>query len=46
VKTRTFFGPDRRRTVNPNYAGPERRNGGNAEVIRQEPLLEKARALI
>jgi CheY-like chemotaxis protein len=46
VKTRTFFGPDRRRTVNPNYAGPERRKGGNAEVIRQEPLLEKARALI
>jgi CheY-like chemotaxis protein len=46
VKTRTFFGPDRRRTVNPNYGGPERRKGGNAEVIRQEPLLEKARALI
>jgi two-component system chemotaxis response regulator CheY len=46
VKTRTFFGPDRRRSVTPNYAGPERRKGGKAEVIRQEPLLEKAKALI
>jgi two-component system chemotaxis response regulator CheY len=46
IQTRTFFGPDRRRSVNSNYAGPERRKGGNAEVIRQDPLLDKTKALI
>jgi len=35
------FGPDRRRNVNPNYVGPERRKGGKADVIRQPPLLDK-----
>jgi YesN/AraC family two-component response regulator len=44
IKTKTYFGPDRRRSVNPNYAGPERRKGGKAEVIRQVPLLDKVRA--
>jgi two-component system, chemotaxis family, chemotaxis protein CheY len=24
IKTKTYFGPDRRRNTNPNYAGPER----------------------
>jgi two-component system chemotaxis response regulator CheY len=46
IKTGTFFGPDRRRNVSSNYVGPERRKGGKAEVLRQQPLLEKARALI
>ena len=41
IKTKTFFGPDRRRNVNPNYVGPERRKGGKADVIRQQPLLDK-----
>jgi two-component system, chemotaxis family, chemotaxis protein CheY len=41
IRTKTYFGPDRRRTVHPNYAGPERRKGGKAEVIRQHPLLAK-----
>lgn len=45
IKTKTYFGPDRRRNVNPNYAGPERRKGGKADVIRQTPLLEKAKVL-
>ena len=27
-----------------NYIGPERRKGGKADIIRQTPLLEKARA--
>lgn len=40
VRTATYFGPDRRRTVNPNYAGPERRKGGKADVIEQPPLVE------
>ena len=30
VRTKTYFGPDRRRSTNPNYAGPERRKGGKA----------------
>jgi CheY-like chemotaxis protein len=41
IKTKTYFGPDRRRNVNPNYVGPERRKGGKADVIRQQPLLDK-----
>lgn len=35
VKTKTYFGPDRRRGANPNYAGPERRKGGKAGTTRQ-----------
>lgn len=44
IKTKNYFGPDRRRNVNPNYAGPERRKGGKADVIRPTALLEKVRA--
>ena len=44
-RRKTYFGPDRRRNVNPNYVGPERRKGGKAEVIRQQPLLDKAKGL-
>ena len=43
IKTSSYFGPDRRRHVNPNYIGPERRKGGKADVIRQQPLLDKAK---
>lgn len=43
IKTRTYFGPDRRRNVTSSYVGPERRNGGPAEVIAQAPLLDKAK---
>lgn len=43
VKTKNYFGPDRRRLVNPNYVGPERRKGGKADVIPQQPLLEKVK---
>ncbi len=46
VKTQNYFGPDRRRNTNTNYAGPERRKGGKAEMTRQQPLLDKARALV
>jgi two-component system chemotaxis response regulator CheY len=41
IKTKSYFGPDRRRTVHPHYVGPERRKGGNADVISQQPLLAK-----
>ena len=44
IKTKTYFGPDRRRNVNPNYVGTERRKGGKADVIKQSPLLEKVRS--
>jgi CheY-like chemotaxis protein len=43
IKTKSYFGPDRRRSANPNYIGPERRKGGKADVIRQQPLLDKAK---
>jgi len=42
VKANAFFGPDRRRNVNPNYMGPQRRRGRKAEVIGQQPLFKKA----
>jgi CheY-like chemotaxis protein len=45
IKTGSYFGPDRRRSVNPSYAGPERRKDGKAEVIRQ-PQPDKAKVLI
>src|SRR5208337_975117 len=40
IKSKSYFGPDRRRSNNVNYTGPERRKG-NAELIDQKPLLEK-----
>lgn len=43
IKTKTYFGPDRRRSASSSYVGPERRKGGQADVIRQSPLLEKIR---
>ena len=42
IRTKNYFGPDRRRNANPNYSGPERRKGGKADVIKQQPLLDKA----
>jgi CheY-like chemotaxis protein len=44
VRTKTYFGPDRRRSLNPNYAGPERRRGGPADFITQQALFDKAQA--
>jgi DNA-binding response OmpR family regulator len=43
VQTKDYFGPDRRRTPSANYVGPERRTGGDVEVIEQQPLYNKAR---
>lgn len=45
IKTKNYFGPDRRRFNNPNYTGPERRKGGKAEVSRQQSLLEKTKTI-
>jgi two-component system chemotaxis response regulator CheY len=41
IKTKTYFGPDRRRNVNLSYVGPERRKGAKMDTIRQQPLLDK-----
>ena len=46
VRTKTYFGPDRRRNVGGVHVGPERRAGGKAQVIQQSPLLEKVRTNI
>ena len=35
IKTKTYFGPDRRRNTPSNYIGPERRKGGKADIIRR-----------
>jgi two-component system chemotaxis response regulator CheY len=43
IKTGSYFGPDRRRNTNPNYAGPERRAGGPAQIIEQTALLSTAK---
>lgn len=42
VRTKTYFGPDRRRNTNAGYAGPERRRGGQADFIKQQSLFDKA----
>jgi CheY-like chemotaxis protein len=44
IKTKSYFGPERRRNINSSYVGPERRKGGKADVIRPAALLEKAKA--
>ena len=43
VRTRSYFGPDRRRNTNVNYVGPERRKGGRADIIKQQALFEKVK---
>ena len=42
IKTKTYFGPDRRRNTSNTYIGPERRVGGEMEVMQQPSLLDKA----
>jgi CheY-like chemotaxis protein len=41
VRTKTYFGPDRRRNASTSYSGPERRKGGQADIIKQQSLYEK-----
>jgi CheY-like chemotaxis protein len=43
IKTKNYFGPDRRRGTASTYIGPERRKGGKADIIRQQALLDKAK---
>jgi CheY-like chemotaxis protein len=44
IRTKSFFGPDRRRGANNNYTGPERRKGGDAERIKTKALIDKTKA--
>src|SRR6201990_1439920 len=46
IKTKTYFGPDRRRNTSNAYIGPERRVGGEVEVMQQPSLLDKARSAV
>src|SRR5881392_291139 len=46
IKTKSYFGPDRRRNTNNAYIGPERRVGGEVEVMQQPSLLDKARSAV
>lgn len=39
IKTSHYFGPDRRRRIDPKYEGPERRNGWTAD--HQPPASER-----
>ncbi len=34
IRTNTYFGPDRRRNIAPNYTGPERRKVGKVDLDR------------
>lgn len=43
IRTKSFFGPDRRRGVSAGYTGPERRRGAEAETIKTRALADKAR---
>jgi CheY-like chemotaxis protein len=45
IKTATYFGPDRRRTVNSTYSGPERRKDGGADATSQSALVHKAKTV-
>jgi hypothetical protein len=39
IRTRDYFGPDRRRSQDTKYSGPERRKGSaGAEVIEIAPI--------
>ena len=43
IKTKNYFGPDRRRNASNSHVGPERRVGGQMEVMQQPSLIDKAR---
>jgi DNA-binding response OmpR family regulator len=40
IKTKTYFGPDRRRSSSPTYTGPERRKGAKVDPdrLRRSPV--------
>ncbi len=40
IRTKTYFGPDRRRSSSPTYTGPERRKGAKLDLdrLRRSPV--------
>lgn len=44
IRTKTYFGPDRRRGASNTYTGPDRRKGGEAEKIKTRALIDKTKA--
>ncbi|MBS0248790.1 MAG: response regulator [Proteobacteria bacterium] len=44
IRTKTYFGPDRRRSATSAYTGPERRKGGKADAAKNSTALEKVRS--
>ncbi len=46
VKTKTYFGPDRRRGVNPNYGGLERRKAAKTDLQRQDHHTDKGKVFV
>jgi CheY-like chemotaxis protein len=44
IKTKTYFGPDRRRNTASTYAGPERRKGGKTNIAKNSILSDKVRS--
>jgi CheY-like chemotaxis protein len=47
IRTKTYFGPDRRRNILNPYAGPERRSSVAAvQTVAQPSLLDKAKVTV
>ncbi len=44
IRTKTYFGPDRRRNSGQSYTGPERRKGGKVELGRLRHRTDKAQS--
>jgi CheY-like chemotaxis protein len=44
IRTKNYFGPDRRRNTTNNYIGPERRRAGaKPDIVEHPTLLDKVR---
>ena len=44
IRTKNYFGPDRRRNTTNNYIGPERRRAGaKPDIVENPTLLDKVR---
>ena len=46
IKTESYFGPDRRRNVNPNYKGHERRKTSNPDVPQENTSPNTAKPVV
>jgi CheY-like chemotaxis protein len=44
IRTKTYFGPDRRRNSAPSYTGPERRKSGKIDLDRLHPRLHDTKS--